>query len=247
MEKVEEFLKKLDSSKIPRHIAIIMDGNGRWAREKGLPRFMGHRKGVEVVREIVRFTGSKLKDVKVLTLYVFSTENWSRPEIEIKGLMGLLVRYLHSEIPELNENNVRLNWIGRKEGLPQSVLKALKEGLEKTGKNNGLMLNLAINYGGRTEIIDAVEEIVSRLNDGKLNGRVDEKNFENFLYTRNLPPLDLLIRTGGEMRISNFLLWEFAYAEFYVTSTYWPDFTPVHLLKAILDYQERDRRFGSIR
>jgi len=246
MEKTEELLKELDNSRMPRHIAIIMDGNGRWAKQRGLPRLMGHRKGAEVVREIVRFTVRNLKKVEVLTLYVFSTENWSRPKVELKGLMNLLQRYLHSEIAEFNENNVRLNWIGRKEKLSQSVLGTLKDSLEKTSKNTGLILNLAINYGGRTEIIDAVKEVIARVDSGENSLEIDEKNFESFLYTKGLPPLDLLIRTGGEMRISNFLLWQIAYAELWVTPVCWPDFTPAHLLKAIFDYQERERRFGKI-
>ena len=246
MEKVQELLKELDNSRMPRHIAIIMDGNGRWAKQRGLPRLMGHRKGAEVVREIVRFTVRNLKKVEVLTLYVFSTENWSRPKVELKGLMNLLQRYLHSEMAEFNENNVRLNWIGRKEKLSQSVLGTLKDSLEKTSKNTGLILNLAINYGGRTEIIDAVKEVIARVDSGENSLEIDEKNFESFLYTKGLPPLDLLIRTGGEMRISNFLLWQIAYAELWVTPICWPDFTPTHLLKAILDYQERERRFGKI-
>jgi len=246
MEKVQELLKELDNSRMPRHIAIIMDGNGRWAKQRGLPRLMGHRKGAEVVREIVRFTVRNLKKVEVLTLYVFSTENWSRPKVELKGLMNLLQRYLHSGMAEFNENNVRLNWIGRKEKLSQSVLGTLKDSLEKTSKNTGLILNLAINYGGRTEIIDAVKEVIARVDSGENSLEIDEKNFESFLYTKGLPPLDLLIRTGGEMRISNFLLWQIAYAELWVTPICWPDFTPTHLLKAILDYQERERRFGKI-
>lgn len=247
MEKIKELLKELDREKIPSHIAIIMDGNGRWAKEKGLPRLMGHRKGVEVVKEIVRFTGGNLKEVKVLTLYVFSTENWSRPRVEVKGLIELLTKYLRSEIPELNENNVRLNWIGREKELSQSVLNTLKESLEKTSRNTGLILNLAINYGGRAEIIDATKKIIDKIIRGEISREFDEKDFENFLYTYGLPSLDLLIRTGGEMRISNFLLWQASYAELWVTSTYWPDFTPVHLLQAILDYQNRERRFGKVK
>ena len=246
MEEIEKLLNRVDKNRMPRHIAIIMDGNGRWAKEKGLPRFMGHRKGVEVVREIVRFVGRNLKEVEVLTLYVFSTENWFRPKGEIKGLMKLLERYLHSEIPELNKNNVRLNWIGREEGLSESVLNVLKEGLEKTSRNTGLVLNLAINYGGRAEIIDGIKEIIASLRKGA-SIEIDEKSFESFLYTNAFPPLDVLIRTGGEMRLSNFLLWQAAYAELWMTPVYWPDFTPSHLLKAIFDYQSRERRFGFAR
>ncbi len=246
MENAQELFKKLDSNRMPRHIAIIMDGNGRWAKERGLPRLIGHRKGVDVVREIVRFTGKNLAGVEVLTLYVFSTENWSRPKREVHGLMILLRKYLKLEVPELDKNNVRLAWIGRRSNLPENIKSSLDNSVKALEKNTGLILNLAINYGGRTEVIDAVKKIIARKSRGEFSEEINEENFESFLYTVGLPSLDLLIRTGGEMRISNFLLWQSAYAELWVTPTYWPDFTPAHLIRAILDYQNRQRRFGKI-
>lgn len=238
----------MDSSRMPRHIAIIMDGNGRWAKEKGLPRLIGHKKGVDVVKEIVRFTGESLKDVELLTLYVFSTENWLRPRGEVHGLMDMLKKYLKLEVPELNKNNVKLAWIGRRSNLPENVKSSLDSSVKALEENTGLTLNLAINYGGRAEIIDACKTISKKVIAKELDSEeIDENKFEKFLYTGKFPPVDLLIRTGGEMRISNFLLWQIAYAELWVTPAYWPDFTPAHLLKAILDYQERDRRFGTLK
>jgi len=247
MEKVQDLLEKLNRKKIPRHIAIIMDGNGRWAQQKGLPRIAGHRRGVEVVRKIVRFTGKNIPEVEVLTLYVFSTENWSRPESEVHFIMGLLKKYLIAEVPKLDRNNVRLRWIGRRSNLPENVIDSLDRAVRALEKNTGLVLNLAINYGGRAEIVDALKEMVKKVIAGELNpGEINEAKFEKFLYTDGLPPLDLLIRTGGDMRISNFLLWQIAYTEIYVTPVYWPDFTPRHFLEAILNYQKRQRRFGNI-
>jgi len=247
MERTEELLKKLNRKKMPGHIAIIMDGNGRWAKEKGLPRIAGHKKGVDRVREIVRFTGNLLPEVKVLTLYVFSTENWTRPKTEVACLMELIAKYLLREVPELDRNNVRMGWIGRRSGLPKSVLDSLSESMGSLEDNTGLIMNLAINYGGRTEILDALKSICEKVSAGGMDpSGISENEFGKHLYTAGLPDLDLLIRTGGEMRISNFLLWQVAYAEILITPVYWPDFTPRHLTEAIIAYQERERRFGAV-
>jgi len=248
MQKKEILSEKLDYTKMPGHIAIIMDGNGRWAKEKGLPRLVGHNKGAGVVRDITRFVSRNLKQIKVLTLYVFSTENWSRPKTEVSGLMKLLKQYIVNEMPEFIENNVRLSWIGRKENLSSDVRESLDNAVEKLSKNTGLILNLAINYGGRAEIVDACKAISTAVSSGRISkNEIDENSFEKFLYTSKLPQLDLIIRTGGDERISNFLLWQMAYAELWVTPIFWPDFKSETLIEAILEYQKRDRRFGSIK
>ena len=248
MEKIEDLLNSLDRKRLPEHISIVMDGNGRWAKEKGLHRIAGHREGVKTVRNTVRFIGNNLPEVKVLTLYVFSTENWSRPKIETMALMSLIEKYLIAEIPELNSNNVQLHWIGRTQGLPKGVLRSIDKTTKALSKNNGLILNLAINYGGRTDILDASKKLIEDAKKGRIDIKnIDEKMLQGYLYTDKLPPVDLFIRTGGDIRISNFLLWQIAYAELYFTKTYWPDFSPVHLIKAILDFQGRDRRFGNVK
>ncbi|MFH0947556.1 MAG: isoprenyl transferase [Elusimicrobiota bacterium] len=223
---------------IPKHIAIIMDGNGRWAKKRGLPRLYGHHAGMKSVREIV--IAANDIGVGVLTLYAFSTENWNRPKSEIKGLFGLLKLFIKKELGRLHKNNVKVNIIGRLSELPIDIVKLVEEAMEKTSKNTGMILNIALNYGGRQEIVDAVNKIIT---DGT-HKKVDEKIFEKYLYTTNLPSPDLIIRTSGESRISNFLLWQSAYSEFYMTSILWPDFKKKNLIEAIDEYQKRNRRFG---
>ena len=231
--------------KIPRHIAIIMDGNGRWAQKRGLPRIVGHKTGVESVREVVR-VASEL-GVEYLTLYTFSKENWKRPKEEVMGLMNLLKRLLRMEVEELNRNNVRIKAIGRLQDLPDEVLKELERARRLTENNDGLKLYLAISYGGRAEIVDAFKKALKKWEEGKLTpDSIDEESFREFLYDPELPDPDLLIRTSGEMRVSNFMLWQIAYSEIYVTPTLWPDFRREELLKAIEDYSKRERRFGGI-
>jgi undecaprenyl diphosphate synthase len=238
--------ESLDPKRLPAHIAIIMDGNGRWARQRSLPRVAGHKAGVEPVRQTVE-TCARL-GVKHLTLYAFSSENWKRPRTEVDTLWRLLRLYLNKELPQLLRNNVRLVAIGRLDGLPERVQRELGQGVEATAANDGLQVNLAINYGGRAEVVDAVN---ARIAEARAEGTldrlsIDEDDISKRLYTVGAPDPDLLIRTSGEMRISNFLLWQIAYAELYITETLWPDFTRAELLKAILDYQRRDRRFGGL-
>ncbi|MCS7062954.1 MAG: isoprenyl transferase [Methylacidiphilales bacterium] len=231
--------------KIPRHVAIIMDGNGRWAKERGLPRIQGHRTGAESVREVVK-TAAEL-GIQFITLYAFSAENWHRPASEIKALMELLKKFLRDEISELNRSNIRLQAIGRLKDLPSEVQKQLHRTIQATQKNNGLTLILALSYSGRQEIIDAVQSILTEIRLGHLDpAQVDENIFQHHLYTRYYPDPDLLIRTSGEMRLSNFLLWQVSYTELYVTPCLWPDFRREEFLKAIEDYSKRQRRFGRI-
>ncbi|MDO8733854.1 MAG: isoprenyl transferase [Elusimicrobiota bacterium] len=225
---------------IPKHIAIIMGGNGRWAKKIGLPRLYGHHAGMKSVREVVRAANDT--GVGVLTLYAFSTENWNRPKSEIKGLFYLLKLFIKKELGGLHKNNVKVNIIGRHSALPIDIVKLVKEAIEKTSKNTGMILNIALNYGGRQEIVDAVNKIIT---EGTYK-KVDEKIFENYLYTIGLPSPDLIIRTSGENRISNFLLWQSAYSEFYTTETLWPDFKKKNLMEAISEYQKRNRRFGGV-
>jgi len=241
-----ELAMALDCRKIPAHIAIIMDGNGRWAKRRGLPRFAGHKAGVRTVRTVVEDC-SRL-GVQALTLYAFSAENWKRPRSEVDMLWRLLRFYLRHELEDLQRNNIRLVSSGRIEALPQRAYEQLREVERLTARNTGMVLNLAINYSARNEIVDAVNAIVDEARiDGKLSTLViDEKMIARRLYTAELPEPDLLIRTSGEMRISNFLLWQIAYSELYVTDTLWPDFNRVELLRAILDFQRRERRFGGL-
>jgi undecaprenyl diphosphate synthase len=230
---------------VPRHVAIIMDGNGRWAQQRKLPRIEGHRAGAESVRQIVRACGEL--GIDYLTLYAFSIENWNRPKAEVNALMHLLEFYLKQEIPELNKNNVRLASIGRIHELPQSGQKQLQKSIEVLNKNTGLTLVLALSYGGRAEIVDAVREITREVKAGRLDvADIDEKVIGQHLYTRGIPDPDLLIRTSGEMRVSNFLLWQISYAEIHVTETLWPDFRKPQLLEALEDYGKRHRRFGRV-
>ncbi len=230
---------------IPRHVAIIMDGNGRWAKQRGLPRIEGHRAGAESVREIVRVSGEL--GVEYLTLYAFSIENWNRPKAEVSALMHLLEFYLKQEIPELDKNNVRLAAIGRTHELPASAQRQLEGSIHALSKNTGLTLVLALSYGGRSEIVDAVRAIARELKGGRLDvADIDEKVIGQHLYTRGIPDPDLLIRTSGEMRVSNFLLWQISYAEIYVTETLWPDFRKAEFVKALEEFSRRQRRFGRV-
>lgn len=230
---------------IPRHVAIIMDGNGRWAQKKLLNRVKGHEKGAETVRTIVR-TCREL-GIGFLTLYAFSTENWQRPAGEIKALMSLLRRFLINEEKELKEKNIRLNVIGQPHRLPEEVQAVINRVKASTSGNDGLVLNLALSYGGRTEITEMVQAVASKAAAGTINpDDIDEALVADHLYTRNIPDPDLMIRTSGEMRISNFLLWQLAYAEFFITPTLWPDFTPEEFLSILQTYQNRDRRYGKV-
>ncbi len=230
---------------LPRHIAIIMDGNGRWAKKRRLPRIAGHREGINSVREITRACGEL--GVQYLTLYTFSQENWRRPVKEVSALMKLLVQTIRREIDDLMENNVRLSVIGRLEELPDGPKEEMEEGIRRTAGNTGLNLVLALNYGGRTEIIDAVRKICEDLMSEKgASPDMTEALFGEYLYTAAIPDPDIIIRTSGELRISNFLLWQMAYAEIYVTPVFWPAFRRMELYEAISDYQKRERRFGKV-
>ena len=241
----EDLLLELDLARLPRHVAIIMDGNGRWAAARHLPRVAGHRAGADAVRRAVE-TSARL-GLECLTLYAFSTENWKRPRFEIRALMDLLVEYLRKELRSLKENNIRFRMIGRSEELHISVLEQIRKAELSTFQNTGMRLNIALNYGGRTEIVDAVRKVAREVAAGRLQpDEVDEELISRTLYTRTLPDPDLLIRTSGEMRISNFLLWQIAYAEIHVTDTLWPDFGERDLFSALIDYQTRDRRFGRV-
>jgi len=236
---------KILEGNIPNHIAIIMDGNGRWARDRSLPRIAGHREGINSVREITRVCGEI--GVKHLTLYTFSTENWKRPPSEVSALMTLLLKTINIEIKELHKNNVRFTIIGELDSLPNSTVKGLKNGVELTSNNTGLNLCLALNYGSRKEILDAVKSISIQIQNGQLTlDQIDENLISNELYTKNIPDPDLMIRTSGEYRLSNFLLWQSAYTEIYMTDAYWPNFREKQLIESINDYQNRERRFGKV-
>ncbi len=245
-----EFSKKelramIDSQNLPRHIAVIMDGNGRWAKKRMLPRVAGHRIGLESAIKIVRVASNL--GVQVLTLYAFSAENWRRPPEEVGELMKLLVEYLRRELLDMQKNNVRFQAIGRISGLPGWVQEEIRWSTDQTKDNTGLLLNVALNYGSRLEIIDAVKGIVSDAQDNKIDiDNLDEETFSDYLYTKDVPDPDMLIRTSGEMRISNFLLWQLAYSELFIVPTLWPDFREKELLQAVIEYQKRERRFGTI-
>jgi len=242
----EAMLAAIAWDRLPRHVAIIMDGNGRWAAQRSQPRIAGHRAGVEAVRAAVD-TGARL-GLNALTLYAFSTENWKRPRYEVDALMRMLRRYLRIELDEIDRQNIRFQTIGRIGALAENVRKEIQRATEQTARNRGMVLSVALNYGGRAEIVDAARAAVRRLVDeGSRPDELTEERLANELYTRNLPELDLLVRTSGELRISNFLLWQNAYSEIYVTDTLWPDFRRVHLLEAVVDYQRRDRRFGGLK
>ncbi len=235
-----EILERLDPHRLPQHIAVIMDGNGRWAEQRHLPRMEGHRAGIAAVRAIVE-TAARLS-IPVLTLYAFSAENWKRPRSEVSQLMRLLKEYIRKELPTIQKNNIRFQTIGRVDVLPSSVRRELKIAEEETQGNGGTRMVIALNYSGRLELVDAF----NRLLKDAATYPVDEEDIEKSLYTKGLPEPDLLIRTSGEMRVSNFLLWQIAYAEIYVTEVLWPDFRAGHLLEAIVEFQRRDRRYGGI-
>ncbi len=238
-------LARVDLARLPRHIAIIMDGNGRWARRRRLPRIAGHRAGAQAVHNTVE-SCSRL-GVKALTLYAFSTENWKRPRTEVDMLMDLLRDYIRRELAEIHRNGIRLQILGRYEELPSEVRQDLEDALRRTAANQGMVLNVALNYSARSELVDAFHSILKHLRqNGSSDTAVTEQTISDHLYTRGLPDPDLLIRTSGEMRVSNFLLWQIAYAEIWVTDTCWPDFQRRHLLQAILDFQKRERRYGGL-
>ena len=233
------------SGHIPDHIAIIMDGNGRWARERSLPRIAGHREGINSVREITRLCGEI--GIKHLTLYTFSTENWQRPKAEVSALMTLLLKTINKEVKELHKNNVKFTVIGDLAMLPRSTRKGLQDGIELTQDNGGLNLCLALNYGSRQEMIDAIQSLASKVQSGEMEPEeINEAIFSDALYTKGIPDPDLLIRTSGECRLSNFLLWQSAYTEIFITDTYWPEFREEQLMDAITVYQLRERRFGKV-
>ena len=241
-----QMLELIDFARLPQHVAIIMDGNGRWAKMRGKPRIFGHRAGVESVRAIVD-TGARL-GLKAVTLYAFSTENWKRPEDEVGALFEMLVHFLKKEIVSLDKQNIRFRAIGNIAGLSEKVQKELAKGEAKTAQNTGMILNIALNYGGQAEIVEACKKAVRNLLDeGKTIDDLSTNEIEQNLYTQGLPEVDLLIRTSGEFRISNFLLWQIAYSEIYVTPTLFPDFRRQQIFEAMLDFQKRDRRFGGIK
>jgi undecaprenyl diphosphate synthase len=241
----ETLLEKIDFKRLPRHIAVIMDGNGRWARARNLPRVEGHRAGIASVRETVE-TAARL-ELGVITLYAFSVENWKRPRYEVATLMMLLKEYLRKELATLMENNIRFVPIGRIEGLDPSVQRELRYAQQETAKNSGLLFQIALNYGGRAEIVDTCNRIMESLREREMSDAViDEQFFADHLYTANIDDPDLLIRTSGELRVSNFLLWQIAYAEIHVNKVLWPDFRRRHLFEAIIDFQSRERRYGGV-
>ncbi|MEZ4858846.1 MAG: isoprenyl transferase [Flavobacteriaceae bacterium] len=238
-----DLITQIDKKKLPNHLAVIMDGNGRWAKKQGLFRTLGHENGTKAVREIVEACAAL--PIPYLTLYAFSTENWNRPKIEVDTLMRLLVSSLKNEIKTLTDNKIRLNAIGNLEALPKKAHKELLDVIEKTKNNTQMTLTLALSYGAREEIIKSIKEISDKVKNNLISpSSIDESVINNHLYTRDLPDVDLLIRTSGELRISNFLLWQIAYAELYFTDTLWPDYRKDHLFEAIINYQKRERRFG---
>jgi undecaprenyl diphosphate synthase len=240
---MENLKLKIQQNNLPKHIAIIMDGNGRWAKLKGQPRVFGHKNGVDSVREVIE--GCAEIGVKFLTLYAFSTENWNRPKLEVRTLMSLLVSSLKKELKTLQKNNIKLNTIGNLNDLPKSAQKELLEVIEKTKNNTTLTLTLALSYGSRDEIVNVIKNISKKVVNNELSiEEINENIINNHLYTFSLPDVDFMIRTSGEKRISNFLLWQIAYAEMYFTNTLWPDFRKENLFNAILEYQNRERRFG---
>lgn len=237
--------EELDLKKIPRHVAMIMDGNGRWAKRQGKPRTFGHTYGAKTLREIVRYADSI--GIEALTAYAFSTENWKRPVTEVSFIMKLLVEYLTNELEEFKKYQVRMRFIGSRKELPDLVLKKMEEAEQETKDNQGILLTIAINYGGQAEILHAATEIARQVKAGTLQpDDITKALFEDHLYTRGIPAPDLLIRTGGDLRVSNFLLWQIAYSELWTTDVCWPDFTPERFKEALLSYQKRDRRFGGL-
>lgn len=243
---LEDNKKLSENGLIPSHIAIIMDGNGRWAKKRALPRIAGHHEGMKTVRKIARYADDL--GVNVLTLYAFSTENWKRPKSEVDYLMGLPRKFLNDFMPELMQRNIRVQMIGEKEGLPLNTQNALNEAMEKTKNNNGLILNFAMNYGSRTEIVNAMKKMLNDVSNGNLSiDSLNENMVDQYLMTADLPEPDLLIRTSGEVRLSNFMLWQLAYTEFWFTDTLWPDFNEQALADAIQSYQKRNRRYGGLK
>lgn len=241
----EKLYQSLDPARLPRHVAIIMDGNGRWARRRGLPRSMGHRAGVEALRKVME--AARNLGIPYLTVYAFSTENWKRPREEVDFLMRLLLEYLGRELGELKRNGVRVLVIGDTDRLPNEVQLRVREAEEHTKNNNAMQLNVAVNYGGRWEITHAVQELLRQCQAGEINPHeLTEDKFADYLLTKGIPDPDLLIRTAGELRLSNFLLWQVAYSEFWSTATLWPDFTEKEFVQALMVYQNRQRRFGAI-
>ncbi len=245
-KQLNDDVKKIDVERLPKHIAIIMDGNGRWAKERNLPRTMGHRAGVETLKRIVRECNDI--GIKYLSVYAFSTENWIRPKEEVFALMDLLVEFLTRELEELHKENVVINYLGDITRLPERCIKILKASKDKTKINSGLFLNLCLNYGGRDEILKSFKDIYYEIKNGNISiDDVNEETISSHLYTCGMPDPDIVIRPSGEYRLSNFLIWQCAYSEFWFSNIYWPDFRIEHLHKAIIDYQNRDRRFGGLK
>ncbi len=242
---IDELKDKIDMNNLPKHIGIIMDGNGRWAKKRFLPRNYGHQEGVKRVIENVELVNNL--GIKHLSLYAFSTENWKRPEAEVKGLMKILVIYINKELDKLHSNNVKIKIMGDIEKLPDYAKKEVIRAVNKTYNNTGMILNIGLNYGGRDEIILGIKKVLTDIEKGNLSiDNINTDSFKNYLYTKNQPDLDLLIRPSGELRISNFMLYQLAYSEFYFSDVLWPDFKEKHLLLSIIDYQNRNRRFGGI-
>lgn len=242
---LQELPADLDKNRLPKHVAVIMDGNGRWAKRRGLPRIMGHQRGVDALKDLLRCC--KDWGVPALTAYAFSTENWGRPLEEVEFLMTLFERVLRRELEEMNQENVRIRFVGNLEALPRSLQDEIERSMNQTKNNSGIQFTVATNYGGRQEIIQACKAIATQVQKGTIEvDDIDEELFENHLYTAAITNPDLLIRTSGEMRLSNFLLWQMAYAEIYVTQTLWPDFDRLEFHKALLAYQQRERRFGKV-
>jgi undecaprenyl diphosphate synthase len=240
-----DLLAQIDPTRLPRHIAVIMDGNGRWAKKRHLPRIAGHRAGANSARQVIE-TCARM-GIPALTLYAFSLENWRRPQHEVDFLMRLLREYLKQELPEIHRNNIRMLVIGRVDQLPEAVRNDVRDAMEMTAGNTGMKLAVALNYGGRAELVDAFNAILDRArSNGATHVPVDEQTISDNLYTSGMPDPDLLIRTSGEMRVSNFLLWQIAYAEIYVTETLWPDFSRPRLLEALVEFQKRERRYGGL-
>lgn len=237
-------IDEIKKGEIPRHVAIIMDGNGRWAKSRGKPRLYGHKAGAKAIREVIEVAPEI--GVEYLTLYTFSTENWKRPKQEVSGLMRIFEEQLNKEIDELDQNGVRIRAIGRLDDIPASTRKAFRSAEERTKNNSRLNLNIALNYSGRAEIVDAVNAICKARSEGKEKLEIDEEIFSRYMYTSNMPDPELLIRTSGELRVSNFLLWQIAYAEIWITDKYWPDFGKSDFIQAIADFQKRRRRFGGL-
>jgi undecaprenyl diphosphate synthase len=236
-----QLVNEIDLARLPRHIAIIMDGNGRWARARGLPRLMGHRQGTENIRRVLH--AAVEYGIGVLTIYAFSTENWRRPDEEVRGLMSILEQTIHREVPDLNKNGVQLRHIGRLEGLSPQLQRAVRDAIDLTRHNDRIILNVAFNYGGRAEIVDAARRL---MREGVSPDQLTEELFSHYLYTDGCPDPDLVIRTGGEMRLSNYLIWQAAYAEYYSTPVFWPDFDKQQLYLALLAFNQRERRFGQV-